>query len=65
MKDTTLLKIPILDTVFKGFEESFVGEEQNSHDFVSKVISTVLKDVRGGEGTKSCMINIMKNGKQE
>lgn len=65
MKDTTLLKIPILDTVFKGLEEAFVGEEQNSHDFVWKEISTLLKDARAGKITKSCMINIIKNGKQE
>ena len=65
MKDTTLLKIPILHTVFKGPEEAFVGEEQNSHDFVMKEISTLLKDARAGEITKSCMINIIQNEKQE
>ena len=43
MKDTTLLITPILDTVFKGIEEAFVGEEQKSHDFVWKDISTHLK----------------------
>ena len=64
MKDTTLLKIPILDTVFKGFEEAFVGEEQNPHIFVWKELSTVLKDASAGQVTKSCMINIIKNGKQ-
>ena len=65
MKDTTLLKIPILDTVFKGLEEAFVGAEQNSHDFVWKEISTILKDERERGINKSCMINIIKNGKQE
>ena len=65
MKDTTLLKIPILDTDFKGLEEAFIGEEQNSHDLGWKEISTVLKTARAGEITKSCMINIIKNGKQE
>ena len=61
MKDTTFLKIPIFDTVFNGLEQAFVGEAHKSHHFVWKEISTVFKDARAGEITKSCMINIIKN----
>jgi hypothetical protein len=32
---------------------------------VWKEISTLLKDARAGEVTKSCMVNIIKNEKQE
>lgn len=65
MKETTLIKIPILDTIFKGLEEAFIGEESNYHDFVWKQISTVLRDARAGELTKSCSVSVIKNGKQE
>ena len=48
-----------------GFEMAFEGEEENSDYFVWNEISTLLKDARAGKITKSCMINISKNGNQE
>ena len=65
MQNTTVLTIASIARVFKGLEEGFVGEKPNTDAFVWKEISTVLKDARAGEITKSCMSNIIKNGKQE
>ena len=51
--------------MFTGLEEALIRAEQKAHDFVWKLLSTVLKDGRSVKNTKYCMIKVINIGKEE
>ena len=59
-----LLKIPFDKEFLSELEDAFIDKDETASDFVWKEIRKLCKDAKLGKLNKTCVVNILQNGKQ-
>ncbi len=62
--DHTILKIPFDKEFLSELEDAFIDKDETASDFVWREIRKLCKDAKLGKLNKTCVVNILQNGKQ-
>ena len=64
MSEHEVVRIPLPDLFFEELDDAFVGEKEDSHDFIWGLLRKCCSDGKMGKLNKSCTITTFKDGQQ-
>lgn len=55
----------MLDTFYEELDDAFIDEKESAHDFIWGQLKKLCRDAKMGKLQKSCVVNTIKDGKQQ